>query len=327
MADRIIVDILTGFLGSGKTTLLNRLLKSPGFENAAVIVNELGDIGLDHLLVEQRFDQIALLEGGCLCCAVVDSLPETMLELIRRRAGGELPQFTRILIETTGLADPGPIVEVIRRSPLLAYFLTAGVVVTVIDAILGVVSVERHPEALAQVLLADRIILTKLDLRDGWRADETEALQAINPLAEIITAAEVEQDCPRLVAPALHQNQHIPSVNACHSHGITAWHFPIKHPVTQSGLVAWTTMLVASLGPALLRCKGIVTVAGTRMLVQGVGPRFTFEPAPTGAVAAATGLTCIVQNTPRETIEQTLHWLDLAEGTPPPAPEEFKCST
>ncbi len=323
MARRITVDILTGFLGSGKTTLLNRLLVTPGFGNVAVVVNELGEIGLDHLLVEQRSDQIALLEGGCLCCAVVDSLPETLLELCRKRAGGELPAFDRIVIETTGLADPGPIAEVIRRSPLLAHFLVPGIVVTALDASGRWDAVERHPEATAQLVLADRIILTKLDLRDAWDETDEQRLRALNPFAEIVDAFAIVADSGRLVAPVPALAPRPPAAPARHSHGVEAQYFAVAGEVTRAGLAALAGALAHRLGVRLLRCKGVLRVAGRAILVQGVGARFHFADAPASAVSAPSGLTCIVQHVQPEEIETLLRWLFVPEGTQPPAPEDL----
>ena len=323
MAARISVDILTGFLGSGKTTLLNRLLTAGGFTNTAVVVNELGEIGLDHLLVEQSSDQIALLEGGCLCCAVVDSLPETLLELCRKRSGGEVPAFDRIVIETTGLADPGPIAEMVRRSPLLAHFMAPGVVVTAFDALDGFDLIVRHPEAMMQVVLADRLVLTKLDARDPWRDDEHVRIMALNPLAEIVTANDIIADPGRLVdGTQISPNRTEMEVH--HSHGVHAYNFPIAEPVTRAGLAAWSTVLTHRLGDALLRCKGIVRVGTQPILVQGVGKRFSFEDAPPTAASAAPSLTCIIQDEDRETIAATLPWLHIPEGTQPPLPEEIQ---
>lgn len=323
MADRIIVDILTGFLGSGKTTLLNRLLRTPGFGNVAVVVNELGEIGLDHLLVEQMSDQIALLEGGCLCCAVVDTLPETLLELCRKRAGGELPPFERIIIETTGLADPAPIAAVIQRSALLAHFLVPGVIITAFDTSNGWAMAEHHPEAMAQLVMADRIILTKLDLGGGWGADEADRVHALNPLAEVVPAAEIVADSARLIAPVPFDRPLPEARPARHSHGIAAHVFPLSQSATRAGLAAFSVVLADRLGGALLRCKGIVRVGGRPVLVQGVGPRFTFEDAPASAATASPGLTCIVQDRTREEIAVLLPWLHVAEGTHPPAPEDL----
>lgn len=325
MASRIPTDILTGFLGSGKTTLLNRLLAQGGFANTAVVVNELGEIGLDHLLVTQRGDQIALLEGGCLCCAVVDSLPETLLELCRKRAGGEVPRFDRIVIETTGLANPGPIHQVLSRSPLLAHFLQPGVVVTAFDTLAGRRAIDRHPEALAQLVLADRIVLTKLDQPSAWNDADRDALHAINPLAELLTAAEIVAQPSRLVAPAEGaEGAVVRGAGAtAHSHGVAAYSFALDAAVSWSGLAAWSSVLSHRLGDDLLRCKGIVAIGSRRVLVQGVGTRFQFEDAPACAAGLPASLTCIVQHHDRETIAALLPWLYVPEGTQPPAPEDL----
>jgi G3E family GTPase len=323
---RIPVDILTGFLGSGKTTLLNRLLADGAFADTAVVVNELGEIGLDHLLVAELSDQVALLEGGCLCCAVVDSLPETLLELCRGRAGGELPPFRRIVIETTGLADPGPIMTVVSRSPLLANFLGEGIVVTSLDMLDWEATVARHPEALRQLVLADRVVMTKLDLRSGIDANERSRIEALNPVAEIVHAATILLAPDLLLAPA---PLHAPWVgrgadgHAHHTHGVRAWSFVIDQPVTRAGLAAFARAVDVRLGDTLLRCKGIVCIGARTMIVQGVGRRFVTEPASPAMTGATPHLTVIVQGHERAAIAALLPWLHVAEGTMPPAASEM----
>lgn len=320
MASRPSVDILTGFLGSGKTTLLNRLLAG-GFTDTAVVVNELGEIGLDHLLVAEQTETVAVLEGGCLCCEVVDSLPETLLELCRGRAAGSLPGFRRIVIETTGLADPAPIMRLIRNSSLLRHFLAAGIVVTAFDMLSGAELIGRHPEVRAQLALADRIVLTKLDRRGPFSDEERAALVAINPLAEIVPAEAILADPERLVAGAPEPAEP-PEADgrAHHSHGVAAYSFPIDGPATRSGLACWSAVLAQRFGPALLRAKGVVRVGTRLVLVQGVGADFRFEDFTGGSMVPA--LTCIVQYRSREEVEATLSWLSVPEGTQPPSPEE-----
>ncbi|GLK45708.1 MULTISPECIES: CobW family GTP-binding protein [Novosphingobium] len=322
--ERIPVEILTGFLGSGKTTLLNRMLSDGAFRDTAVVVNELGEIGLDHLLVETAPGQVALLEGGCLCCAVVDSLPETLLDLVRRRAGGDLPRFGRIVIETTGLADPGPIMEVVRRSPLLAHFLSLGVVVTALDMLGGQGQVERHPEALRQLVLADRLVLTKLDLRGPLAPEECVWIAGANPLADVVTASDVLADPALLLAPSRGARPAVTDDHAAHSHGVRAWSFPLGEPVTRSGLAAFAAALDHRLGADLLRCKGLARTRGRLLLVQGVGARFSVTEAPPSAAEAAPHLTVIVQRREAGEIAALLPWLHVPEGTMPPSKEDLQ---
>lgn len=318
------MHVLTGFLGSGKTTLLNRLLGTPAFADTAVVVNELGEIALDHLLVEERTDSVALLSGGCLCCAVVDSLPETLLELCRGRAGGDFPPFARIVIETTGLADPGPILEVVRRSSLLAHFLAPGLVVTALDMTEPAAMMARHPEALEQVLLADRLVLTKLDLRDPPDEMELAELAQLNPFAQVLTAEAIAAAPEQLFAPVpLAQPRELPLHRpGRHTHDVHAYGFTIEQPSTRAGLAAFARVLTHRLGRDLLRCKGLVTVGGKRVIVQGVRERFTFETA-TAPLDAPDHLTCIVEGRPRADVEPALAWLHVAEGTLPPNPEDL----
>jgi G3E family GTPase len=314
------VDILTGFLGSGKTTLLNRLLSDGAFADTAVVVNELGEIGLDHLLVAELSGQVALLEGGCLCCAVSESLPETLLELCRGRAGGELPPFRRIVIETTGLADPGPIATVIRRSPLLAHFLSEGIIVTALDMPDWQATAARHPEALRQIVFADRIVMTKLDLRAGPGQADQARIAALTPLAEIVEASAVLAAPARLLAPVSRDARALAVDDgyAHHSHGVRAWSVAILEPVTHAGLACFFRALDLRLGDRLLRCKGVVRLGGRVVVVQGVGARFTADDARGPVADAPLHLTLIVQGCTREEILRLLPWLHVPEGTMPP---------
>ncbi|PEQ11388.1 hypothetical protein B2G71_17705 [Novosphingobium sp. PC22D] len=322
------VEVLTGFLGSGKTTLLSGLLSQGGFADTAVVVNEIGEIGLDHLLVERRTEQVALLEGGCLCCEVVDSLPETLLELCRGRAGGDLPPFSRIVIETTGLADPGPILSVLRGSSLLAHFLEPGLVVAALDMTDAEAVTARHPEALHQLLLADRVVLTKLDLRGPLTTGEEGWLEGLNPIAEVVSAQDVAADPAILLAapPARHGAAAKPgrehAARGHHTHGVQAHDLEVRGDVTRAGLAAFAAAIGHVLGDRLLRCKGVVECGGDPVLVQGVRKRFDFAAADARQASVAGHLTCIVQDCEREEIEPLLDWLSVPEGTMPPGAED-----
>jgi len=170
-ASLIPATLLTGFLGSGKTTVLNHVLKQPGMAATAVIVNEFGEIGLDHLLVERSSEDVVLLNSGCLCCTVRNDIVETLTSLFVDRAKRKVPWFTRVVIETTGLADPAPILHTLMTEPIVAArYMLDGVVATV-DLVNGVATLDRQPEAVKQAAVADHLLLTKFDLwiRPGGR--------------------------------------------------------------------------------------------------------------------------------------------------------------
>lgn len=190
---RIQVTLITGFLGSGKTTLLNALLQHPDMSQAAVIVNEFGEIGLDYDLVESSDESVVQLENGCLCCTVKSDLIDTFRDLHLMRLSGDFPKFDRVVIETTGIADPGPVLQIILTDPLVSTVYGLDGVVTTIDAVNGESSLERFPESVKQAAIADRIFITKSDLLDEAVRDEhigaLEArLKAMNPGANIVQA-------------------------------------------------------------------------------------------------------------------------------------------
>jgi G3E family GTPase len=199
------LSVLTGFLGSGKTTLLNRLLKSPQMENAAVIINEFGEIGLDHLLVETADENIMEMSSGCLCCTIRGDLINTLDDLVRRRDGGEVKAFDRVVIETTGLADPAPILHTIMNHPYLVVRYRLESVVATVDGVNGMASLDAHGEAVKQAAVADRIVLTKSDLMAPGEIDPlTARLGQLNPAARLLNAQSGEVEPDRLFDAGLY---------------------------------------------------------------------------------------------------------------------------
>src|SRR5471032_1694901 len=212
-ATPIPLTVLTGFLGAGKTTLLNRLLKDPALSQTAVIINEFGEVSLDHLLVEYVGDNMVLLQSGCLCCTMrgdlVDALETLLRDLDNRRC-----KFSRVLLETTGLADPAPLLQTAMAHPYLVLRYRLDGVVTVADAVNGETTLDEHAEAVKQPAVADRIVLTKTDLADEQQRERIVArLHAINPAASILDAAKGEATAERLLNCGLYDPERkIPDV-------------------------------------------------------------------------------------------------------------------
>ena len=179
----VTAHLLTGFLGSGKTSMLKRLLALPDLAGTAVLINEFGEVGLDHLLVEEVDEQVVLLKSGCVCCSIRGDLRDGLERLHGRMESGEVPPFERVVIETTGLADPVPIVAGFTADPALRWHFRLGNVVTVVDAVNGAANLERFPEAMKQVALADRLVVSKTDLADPGPL--LQRLRSLNPGASV----------------------------------------------------------------------------------------------------------------------------------------------
>ncbi|MCA3561360.1 MAG: GTP-binding protein [Aestuariivirga sp.] len=202
------IAILTGFLGAGKTTLLNVLLKDPFLSDAALIINEFGDVGIDHLLVERADENVIEMASGCLCCTIRGDLIDTMHDLLARRGRGEVRAFNRIVIETTGLADPAPVLHSVMSEPSLLAACRLEGVITVVDAYNGMATLNAHPEAVKQVAVADRIVLTKLDLLVGREGEDMlfaiiGRLRRLAPAARLLTTHRNEATAERLFTMGL----------------------------------------------------------------------------------------------------------------------------
>jgi G3E family GTPase len=260
---RIPVSIVTGFLGAGKTTLVRTLLDSPAGANTAIIVNEYGEIGIDNALLRASSDATVLLGNGCVCCLMRSDLQESLRALFADRARGAVPNFERVIIETSGLADPGPLLQTFASDRALGEEFHLQALVTVIDAPNGSRNLASAPEAREQVALADRIILTKSDL-----ADPTEL---VAQLAEL-TAAPVERAINGAIDPAyllderLDQPIRIPEHDHAHahSHGIASFAITLSEPLRWPAFEQAMAVLTALRGPDLLRVKGIVAVEGVK---------------------------------------------------------------
>lgn len=325
------LTLLTGFLGSGKTTLLNRLLPQPALGRCAVVINELGAIGLDHLFVSTSRDEtIALLENGCLCCGVRDELAATVADLLERRARGEIPAFERILIETTGLARPGPVISLLLGDPALEGRLQLDGIVTTVDAKHGAAQLARHEESRQQVAVADRLLLTKAELVDAPALAELEAaLEALNPGATRIPVRNGEIEAqqlldiltPRALRPWLRAE---PSPRKLLMRGAAASR--AAHPDIDSFCLTYSqalpmqpfetalTVLLGYHGERILRVKGIGNFIGeSRPVVFHGVQQLLHEPIRLEAWPDddhTTRLVFIVQGLARSVIEETIaHFL------------------
>jgi G3E family GTPase len=255
--DALPIALLTGFLGSGKTTFLRRALAASAFSDTAVLVNEIGEIALDHYLVETAEGPILELPGGCLCCATREDLAQTLRDLLARRDQASVAPFRRIAIETTGLADPAPVLFTLGADPMLDARLRLARVVTTIDAVSGDATLERFPEAARQAAVADRLILTKADLGEPSEA-LLARLGALNPSADRFHAQAAE-DAGEILFGGAAMSRPVPNqAMANHTHDIAAHAVVLTRPVTRLAFAKALGALARDRGHDLLRLKGIV---------------------------------------------------------------------
>lgn len=291
---RIPASLITGFLGSGKTTLLNRWLASPLLAGAAVIVNEFGEVGIDHALIAASSDNTIELSTGCLCCTVRGDLVDTLRELHEKRARGEVRPFDRVLIETTGLADPAPVIQALMTFPVSARY-RLDTVIAAVDGVQGLATLDAHPEAVKQVAVADAVILTKTDIAPPAPA-LVARIRALNPGAELVEAglaagpdaaltaggglydpATKAADVARwLNAEAYAGHHHHHHDVSRHSARIGSFCLAFDAPLEWEHVAHWLDALVIAHGADLLRVKGIIDVAGRErpIVVQAVQKLF-----------------------------------------------------
>lgn len=278
---QIPVHAVTGFLGAGKTTLINRFIATPFLSEAALIINEFGDVGIDHLLVEQSGEGVIELSDGCLCCTLRGDLVDTLADLMDRRQTGKIRPFTRVIVETTGLADPGPVIQAVIGHPVLAQCYRFDGLVTVVDAVNGLSTLDRHEEARRQVALADRLVVSKGDAApsDGL-AVLASRLAALNPRVAVIDA-----DDPDLTAEAAfecgawdperrridaaewlgsdHDHNHDDPHHHHHHHheDVRSETLELDAAVSPQALAMFLDLMRSAHGPKLLRMKGLIKLS------------------------------------------------------------------
>lgn len=294
MDTSIPVIVLTGFLGAGKTTLLNRLLADPAMANAAVIINEFGDVPLDHLLVESSKDGIIALSSGCICCSLRGDLADTLERLLLRMEGGADPSLTAIVIETSGLADPVPVMQTVIGHPALRRHLSLRLVATMIDSVNGLATLADHRVAQIQVAVADRLFVSKTDLTAGVVPTAlARRIKSLNPrttaatepenfvaaLLEIAAPAGSAQSRSLIMNPVCHDGgpEHAPggesTLPPVHPASISTFTLRRPEAIDRVALDAFLDLLASVHGPALLRVKGLVRVMehpDQPLLVHGV---------------------------------------------------------
>ncbi|HUG21068.1 CobW family GTP-binding protein [Piscinibacter sp.] len=322
------VTVLTGFLGSGKTTVLNCLLSRPELADTAVIINEFGPVGIDHLLVDHVAENMRLLASGCLCCTVRGDLIETLGTLADRRARGEI-RFDRVIVETTGLADPAPVLHTLMADPAVAPHFRLDGVVTTVDAVNGAGTLQRHAEAVKQVGVADALLLTKTDLASASDADALAAqLARLNPGARIRRVVDGAVDPEHVLGVgwfdpagstvrefAFHgeaEHDHGHDHGHHHDSHVKAHAFAFDAPLPEAAFTHWLELMAAMRGERLLRVKGLVQLAerpDEPLVVHGV--QHVFHPpqrlAAWPSADHRSRLVFIVRDIARDEIERTFH--------------------
>lgn len=331
------ITLLTGFLGAGKSTLLNQLLREPDLANTLVIINEFGEIGLDHLFVETLPGDMMMLSSGCLCCTIRGDLANTLEDILERRSEGKLPNIDRIILETTGLADPAPILHTLMGHPRLMLNFRLESIITLVDATNGLLTLQNQPEAMKQAAVADRIVVTKTDLQP--KTDElVEMLRQLNPTARLLYAAKGEATAKSLLNAGLYNpDSKIPSVKAWlnaenlnhdhHHHDVNRHNAQIRAfclrsdaSISPASFDMFVELLRALHGPNLLRVKGIIALSDkpeAPIVIHGV--QHVFHP-PVRLDSwpdedHSTRVVFIVKNIPAGTISQL--WAAFT-GTPMP---------
>ena len=343
---RFPVVVLTGFLGSGKTTLLNRLLASPAFADSAVVINEFGEIGIDHLLVATPVEGVYVLDNGCVCCTARGELAGTLRRLVAQRADGTIPGFARVIVETTGLADPVPVLETLTEDPTMVELFTLDSVVTLVAGVNGAAQLDEYGESVRQVAVADRLLVSKTDLAEAAAVDALVArLRSINPGAPVARVVTSAVDPAHVLRPAaagarptgeaffewLTEAAHCATrtvMHAPHRHGgeereadgpgvrtFTLWY---DAPVTRAGLVLWLDQLAGLRGRELLRVKGVLNVEGEPVAIHAV-QRIVHEPEPLAGWADGerrSRIVFITRGIGPEAIEHTLPVLSFVPPRP-----------
>jgi G3E family GTPase len=293
-SERTPVGVVTGFLGSGKTTLLNRLLGDPRMAKSLVLVNEFGEIGLDHLFIEARDGDLVLMKSGCVCCTVRGELETTLRDIAAKRQHNAIPPFDRVLIETTGLADPAPIAGLFLNHPFVAHDYRLDAIVATVDAVHGSRQLDEHQESMKQAAIADRVLVTKRDLAEEGIAALRARLAALNPGAAIFEAVKGEVD-PALLFGAgpfdpegrtdkarawlaaerydAHAHTH---AHAHHDPHIRSFGLVQEAPLDWERFQRWFGTLRARHADSLLRVKGILNIAGEAgpLVIHGVHDLF-----------------------------------------------------
>jgi G3E family GTPase len=322
---RLPVTVVTGFLGAGKTTLVRRFLATPEGAGTAVVVNEFGSVGIDDALLRSSTDEVTLLGNGCLCCNTRSDLQVALRNLVAERAQGTVPQFARILIETSGLADPGPILQTFATDRALGGEFHVEVVATVVDATNGLNTLEWSAEARKQVILADRLVVSKTDLaKRPARARLAARLRELNPRAAVHNAVDGELD-PRCLleadASAQPRDRDGFVAEAEHSDGIVSFVLTDDVPLPWEAFARGMETLIALRGPDLLRVKGFLNVAGCRgPVVVHVVQHLAHPPVELAAwpdASRQSRLVFITRNIPERQVRDLLMSLRaLAGGSP-----------
>jgi G3E family GTPase len=282
---RLPVVLLTGFLGSGKTTLVNRLLSDPRLADTAVAINEFGEMPLDQLLIEHDADSTVVLANGCLCCRLAGDFEDAVMRVFTRRQTGALPQFARLIVEPSGLADPAPIAQAILRNPVMSGVLRLEAIIATVDAVLVEGQLARYPETRKQIALADRLVLTKTDMADTLAVESaTRLMHELNPMAPILFAVRGAIDAATLLpagfltpdTPDAHHRSalfaELVQADTVAEHGTQteAASLTADRPLDWRRFDAW--LRAFRIGGHVLRVKGLLNVAGTPgpVVIQGV---------------------------------------------------------